>query len=88
MAAAPPQKPKPRLTFKEKHLLETLPARIEELRARKASSSRCSTIAGLYARDPAKFAEVSEAFAKAEAELAEAEEDWLELEMLREESEG
>ena len=87
-AAAEPQKPKPRLTFKEKHLLETLPARIEELRMRKASLQSLLDDAGLYARNPAKFGEISAAFAQAEAALAEAEEKWLTLEILREGSEG
>jgi hypothetical protein len=37
-------------------------------------------------RDPAKFAEILAAFAVAEAALAEAEENWLNLEILREET--
>ena len=38
-------------------------------------------------RDPAKFGEILAAFAAAEAALAEAEENWLNLEILREETE-
>ena len=41
--------------------------------------------ATLYARDPKKFASLSETLTKAQAELAAAEERWLELEILREE---
>jgi ABC transport system ATP-binding/permease protein len=88
IAATRPPKPKPRLTFKEKHMLDTLPARIEALRARKASLQSLLDDTGFYARDPAKFAEISAAFAKAEAALAEAEENWLNLEILREGSDG
>ncbi|MGE3712601.1 MAG: hypothetical protein AB7G35_23400 [Hyphomicrobiaceae bacterium] len=44
--------------------------------------------AGLFARDPARFNAASERLASAEAELAAAEEQWLELELLREEVEG
>jgi len=79
---------KPRLTFKQRHMLEQLPARIEELRMRKEKLRSLLDDPGFYARDPAKFTEVSEAFAKAEADLAEAEDHWLSLELLREESEG
>ena len=42
----------------------------------------------LYTRDPRKFAEATKAFAKAEADMGKAEEEWLELEMLREAGEG
>jgi ATP-binding cassette subfamily F protein uup len=88
IAAMQPQKPKPRLSFKEKHVLDSLPARIEELRARQASLQAMLDDSGFYASDPAKFAEISEAFGKAGAALAEAEEHWLELEILREGSAG
>jgi CPA2 family monovalent cation:H+ antiporter-2 len=40
------------------------------------------------ATTPASFAKVSDALVAAQAELAEAEENWLELEILREEIEG
>ena len=43
---------------------------------------------GFYARNPAQFAEVSAAFAKAEAALDHAEGEWLRLAILREESAG
>ena len=42
----------------------------------------------LYAKDRATFDKVSVALAKAQAELQQAEDRWLELEMLREEIEG
>ena len=44
--------------------------------------------AGFYARDPKAFAETSASLAAAQAELAAAEEQWLELEILREEIES
>ncbi len=89
-AARADKKPvgKPRLSFKEKHALETLPKRMDELRALLAKLKGKLDDPGLYARDPAKFAAASEAFAKAEAELQEVEEDWLELEIRREEIGG
>ena len=43
---------------------------------------------GFYARDPKAFAETSGSLAAAQAELAGAEEKWLELEIKREEIDG
>jgi ATP-binding cassette subfamily F protein uup len=88
MTAAAPRKRKPGLSFKDRHMLDALPARIAELRARKASLQSFLDDSGLYARDPAKFVQASEAFANAETALAEAEENWLNLELLREAGEG
>ncbi len=79
---------KPRLSFKEQHALTTLPARMEELRAMRKKLQRALDDGGLYARDPAKFTQLSTALGKVEAELGAAEEDWLELEIRREEVEG
>jgi ATP-binding cassette subfamily F protein uup len=42
----------------------------------------------LYARDPARFGAITKALCVAQIALAEAEEHWLTLEMLREEIEG
>jgi ABC transport system ATP-binding/permease protein len=81
-------KSKRKLSFNEKHALETLPARIDALQGDAAKFKVVLADADLYARDPAKFAKVSEALAKVEKDIAKAEEDWLALEMLREEIEG
>lgn len=81
-------KPKRKLSFNEKHALQTLPARIDELQVAAARLKAALADADLYARDPARFAVTSEALAKVDADLAKAEEDWLELEILREEIEG
>jgi ATP-binding cassette subfamily F protein uup len=79
---------KGRLSFKQKHALDTLPARMDTLRAERVRLQKRLDDASLYARDPAAFRSTSQAFAKAEADLAAAEEEWLELEILREEIEG
>ncbi len=79
---------KKKLSFKEKHALETLPKRMEELRQLQARLQTVLADHELYNRDPAKFAAASAAFAKAEADLVQAEEEWLALEILREEIEG
>ena len=88
---AAPAAPKPaskRMTFKDKHALETLPGRISGLEADIAKFNRQLGDSGLYAKDPAKFASISQALVEAQAALAAAEEQWLELEMRREELEA
>ena len=80
--------PKRKLSFKEKHALETLPKRMDELNALKAKIQKEMEDPALYARDKSRFDKLGAAFAKAEKDLAKAEEEWLELEMLREELEG
>jgi ATP-binding cassette subfamily F protein uup len=87
-AAVQAQKAKPRLSSRERHVLDNLPVRIEELRVLKARLQSLLDDTGFYARNPAKFADVSAAFAKAEAALAETEGEWLRLEILREEAGG
>ena len=83
-----PQAGKRRLSFHEKHALETLPKTIAALQAKvRALHDRLDDPA-FYARDRKAFDETSAALAAAQAELAAAEEKWLELEMLREELEG
>ena len=86
-AQAPPQRSR-RLSFKEKHALETLPTRIEAVQADIARLQSELADPDLYVRDPARFASASGALAAAQRTLAEAEEQWLELEMLREELES
>lgn len=79
---------KAKLSFKEQHALATLPAKMEELRDKRAKLQALLDDPELYARDAAKFAKASLALATIEAELAKAEENWLELEIKREEIEG
>jgi len=85
--AASTAAPKRRLSFNEKHALETLPKKIDALHADIAILQRVLDDPGLYARDRNRFDETSAAIAKAHEELAAAEDRWLELEMLREEIE-
>jgi ATP-binding cassette subfamily F protein uup len=85
---APAAAPKSRLTFKDKHALETLPARIAKLEADIAKFSKTIADPNLYAQDRAAFDKASAALGKAQAELAQAEDDWLRLEALREQVEA
>jgi ABC transport system ATP-binding/permease protein len=87
-AEAPASAPKARLSFKDKHALETLPARIAVLEAEIAKLSKTIADPGLYARDRAGFDNASAALAKAQADLASAEDEWLRLEELREQVEA
>ena len=87
--APPPAKtPSRKLSFKDKHALETLPARIAALEAEISRLNAILADADLYTRQPARFAESTKALDTATAALAAAEEQWLELEMLREAMEG
>ena len=79
---------KGKMSFKDKHALETLPKQIDDLTAKRDALSKEMADPDLYNRDQARFTRVSEAIGKLEDELAAAEERWLELEMLREELEG
>ena len=85
--AAPSGTPKRRLNFNEKHALETLPKTIAALQAEIAKQQRVLDDPDLYTKDRSKFDAASVAIATAQKELHEAEDKWLELEMLREEIE-
>jgi ABC transport system ATP-binding/permease protein len=88
---AAPSEPKPakrRLSFHEKHALETLPKTIATLQADIRALDARLADPGLYARDRKSFDATSAALATAHEDLAAAEERWLELEMLREELAG
>ncbi|MBR0895707.1 ATP-binding cassette domain-containing protein [Bradyrhizobium tropiciagri] len=86
-AAAPEAAPRRRLSFNEKHALETLPKTIDKLHAEIAKQQKLLDDPDLYSKDRKKFDAASGAIAKAQEELAAAEDRWLELEVLREEIE-
>ena len=87
MPASAAEAPRRKLSFNEQHALKTLPARMDELQKTIARLQRELDDPNLYARDRGKFDSVSGALASAQAELASAEEQWLELEILREQIE-
>ena len=80
--------PKRKLSFHEKHALETLPDRIESLQAEVHRLSLRLADPELFGSDPAAFEQAASDLGKAEAKLAAAEEEWLRLELLRESVEG
>jgi ATP-binding cassette subfamily F protein uup len=87
-AGASPRAVAKRMTFKDRHALETLPARMAALEADVAKLNRTLEDPDLYKRNPARFAETTMALDSVRRTLAEAEEQWLRLEMLREELDG
>jgi ATP-binding cassette subfamily F protein uup len=88
-AAPREQKPaKRRMTFNDKHALETLPGRMAALQKDIQKLQAQLDDPDLYSRDPNRFNDVSTALANAQSELAASEERWLELEIMREEIES
>jgi ATP-binding cassette subfamily F protein uup len=85
---APRKAERRKLSFKQSHALKTLPERMEALAAQIAKLQARLDDASFYSRDPNAFADTSAALAEAQAGLSRAEEEWLELEMLREEIES
>jgi ATP-binding cassette subfamily F protein uup len=90
VSPAPAAKPAARrkLTFKDKHALETLPAKMASLHDEIARLEMKLADPELFARDPKAFDKTMTRHQKAKAEMAQAEEHWLELEMLKEELEA
>jgi ABC transport system ATP-binding/permease protein len=85
---APAAPSRARLSFKDKHALETLPARISALEAEIAKLTRTIEDPALYAKDRVAFDKASGALAQAQADLSAAEDEWLRLEELREQVEA
>ena len=83
-AAAPARTDKPktaRLGFKEQHDLQRLPGVIEQLGREQATLQRTLADPKLYVSDRAAFDKATARLDALHAELAEAEDRWLELEM-------
>ena len=78
---------KRKLGFNEMRALETLPRRIEELRADLGGLERKLADADFAVREPAAFLDATKAYAGLRDALAGAEDEWLGLEILREELE-
>ncbi len=85
---APPAKVQRKLSFKEKHALETLPGQIDKLTGEIAQLQLELSDADLFTRSPQRFADVTDRLTSLEAQLQTAEEEWLELEIKREELGG
>ncbi|MGB7335626.1 MAG: ATP-binding cassette domain-containing protein [Salaquimonas sp.] len=81
-----PQAPgKVKLSFKQKHALETLPKEIAKLEEEVIKLKKALEAPELYSKEPAKFQKFAKALEERETLLGAKEEEWLELEMLKEE---
>jgi len=69
-----------KLSFKDKHRLEGLPAEIERLEAEIAKLTEYMSDPELFSKAPAKFQKATEALVERQTALGAAEEEWLELE--------
>ena len=87
-ASAAPRGAKRRMSFKDKHALETLPKTIAARQAEASVLQAKLADPDFYARDRAAFEKVTAALGELERKIAAAEEQWLELEILREEFAG
>jgi ATP-binding cassette subfamily F protein uup len=79
---------KKKLSFKHKHALETLPGRIDEMGQKRALIQSKLEAPDLYARDRSAFDKLSQQLLDTEKKIASMEEEWLELEAMRESVEG
>ena len=77
-----------KLSFTDRHLLETLPARIEKIRIQIEAHNATLAENGLFERDRKAFESAAQKLRETAAALEAAEEQWLELELKREELEG
>jgi ATP-binding cassette subfamily F protein uup len=97
VAAAKPDKPAPpppepsarrRLSFKDKHALETLPATIAKLQREAATLQVRLDDPDFYVRDRGTFEKTTATLSEIQQKIAAAEEQWLALEIRREGFEG
>ncbi len=88
VASAPKAQGKRKLTFKDKFALDSLPTRIAELSEELLKLEAKLADADLFAREPKVFEKTMKRHEAALIEKTAAEEQWLELELMREELEA
>lgn len=81
-------KSKGKLSFKQKFALENLPKEMDKAQAEIAKREEKMADPNLFIKDPAAFSKLADEMEKLRHKLVTMEEEWLELEMLREELEG
>ncbi|PQA89632.1 ABC-F family ATP-binding cassette domain-containing protein [Hyphococcus luteus] len=84
----PKPAPKAKLSYKEQFALKNLPGEIDTLQTQIAALKTKLDDPDLFSKDPALFDKTAKDLAAAEETLAEKEEEWLVLEMKREELEN
>jgi ATP-binding cassette subfamily F protein uup len=83
-----PAKGKAKLSFKQKFALENLPKEMEKAQAEIAKREERMADPQLFAKNPTAFNTLADEMSKLREKLDAMEEEWLELEMLREEMES
>jgi ABC transport system ATP-binding/permease protein len=83
-----PAEPPRRLSFKDRHRLDALPGLMDAMARDIAKLEAALAEPDLYVRDRARYDKASAMLSEIQARRSEAEEEWLRLEMLREEVEG
>ena len=83
-----PRQAPTKLSYKQKYALENLPKEMERLAAEIGTLEAKLADPDLYAKDPQGFSRIAAQLDEKRASLSAKEEEWLELEMLREEIEG
>ncbi|WP_417669574.1 ABC-F family ATP-binding cassette domain-containing protein [Roseibium sp.] len=84
----PKQAAKSKLSFTQQHLLKTLPGTIADLEKKLEKLQGEMNDPNLYSANPDKFAKLTAKITELSEQKDKAEEQWLELEMLKEEMEG
>jgi len=87
-APQPKREEKRKLSYKQKFALETLPGKMDALAKEMSVLEGKLADPQLYAKDPTLFGKTADLLDKKRSEHSAMEEEWLELEMLREELEG
>jgi ATP-binding cassette subfamily F protein uup len=86
VSAAPSAPKKVKLTYKDQRDYDLLPSRITEIDAEIAAAEKEMSDPALYTQKPARFAELTTKTESLRAEKDAAEERWLELAMMVEDS--
>jgi ABC transport system ATP-binding/permease protein len=87
-SSSAPKTGKGKLSFKQKFALENLPKEMEKAETAIAKHEKEMADPNLFSKNPARFSVLASELEKLRASIAKMEEEWLELEMLREEIEG
>jgi len=82
-----PSPSRKKMSFKQKHALETLPKTMAAVESNISKMKKALADPALFSRNPEKFQKTASELELAEAKLGKLEEQWLELEMQREELE-
>lgn len=91
-SSQPKEKPRSareaKLSFKDKHALETLPGEIAALEETIRATEAALADPDLFATNPDRFAQLAKTLEDSRADLSRKEEQWLDIEMRREEIEA